>query len=130
MAQHYGLQAHSVGGPFPFVVVGIDNPTGLEPGLYWYVQDVTGKRCTIHTRSCSLAGDWAASYVARFPGGVYTASTPNLERSEGYIVPKPATVTLPFEVVAALDAYFGGDGGDWCHQIEAFKAAFKAAYPH
>lgn len=34
-----GLQGWSVGAPYPFIVVAIDNPTGMPKGLYWYVVD-------------------------------------------------------------------------------------------
>ena len=34
-----GLQGHSIGKPYPYMVVSIDNPTDMPKGLYWYVVD-------------------------------------------------------------------------------------------
>lgn len=34
-----GLQGWSVGAPYPYLVVAIDNPSGMPQGLYWYVVD-------------------------------------------------------------------------------------------
>lgn len=38
-AMQGGIQQWSVGAPYPFIVVAIDNPTGMTKGLYWYVAD-------------------------------------------------------------------------------------------
>lgn len=106
-----GLQQHSIGGPFPFVLVGIDNPTGLEPGLYWYVQDKAGDRCTIHIKDCERAGKVAAYLSTTYPGGICSHTTPDLSLSEGYINPLvQLTLTREAaEVVSLLAAHCAGN---------------------
>lgn len=96
-----GLQQHSVGGPYPFVVVGIDNPTGLKPGLYWFVQDKTGRRVTAHRRSCDHTGNVAANLSQLYPDGICPDPTPDLSHSDGYIPPLPAMVTIELTREAA-----------------------------
>lgn len=96
-----GLQQHSVGGPYPFVLVGIDNPAGLKPGLYWFVQDKTGRRVTAHRRSCDHTGNVAASLSQLYPDGICPDPTPDLSLSEGYIKPLPKLVTLEITRAAA-----------------------------
>lgn len=118
-----GLQQHSIGGPFPFVLVGIDNPTGLEPGLYWYVQDKTGKRCSVHTKDCNLAANWAAYNARKHPDGNAPWPTPLLQDSDGYIQPKPVTVTLTAEEAAHFQAVF--DGGGYIPAIMSIKQQLK-----
>lgn len=55
------VRPESVGGPYPWIVVAIDNPTGVKPGTYYYVQNPDGIRGTFFTRSLQSAIDWAAS---------------------------------------------------------------------
>lgn len=123
-----GLQQHSIGGPFPFVLVGIDNPTGLEPGLYWYVQDKAGNRCTIHMKSCARAGKVAAHLSTEYPSGINTTNrgeTPPLWRSEGYIKPKSETVTV---TLTRADAEAFGGPGQWgIPHNQRIAAAIEAA---
>ncbi len=111
-----GLQNHSVGGPYPYIVVAIDNPTGLEPGLYYYVQDKRGDRCTIHTRSASLAVEWAAVHREMNPRGYDGLGIPDIKVSEGYIKPEPTEVTITLAhkdavTLSWLLAVVGGDAG-------------------
>jgi hypothetical protein len=94
-----GLQQHSVGGPYPYIVVGIDNPTGLEPGLYYYVQDKAGNRCTPHTKSAEKVIRQAATLASERPEGTTGHPTPGLERSEGYLSP---IVTIELNREAAM----------------------------
>lgn len=82
-----GLQQHSIGGPFPFVLVGIENPKGLRPGTYWYVQDKTGRRVTAHHRNCNMTGNIAAGLVSLYPDGICPDATPDLSASDGWIDP-------------------------------------------
>lgn len=139
-----GLQQHSIGGPFPFVLVGIENPRGLQPGTYWYVQDKAGQRCTIHFRKCDDAADHAAKLATKYPCGSSASTEPPLRESEGYI-PPDITVTLTrqqAEVVAVAVANicvpsnpdvvedilrtFRTSGVDWKDATKLFARGFDA----
>lgn len=97
-----GIQKHSIGGPFPFVVVGIDNPTGLKPGLYWYVQDKTGRRCTAHLKDSQRILNAAEHLAETFPNGISLYATPPLSDSDGYIRPAPPVQpTITVELTAS-----------------------------
>lgn len=54
-AMQGGIQEWSVGAPYPYVVVAIDNPSGFPKGLYWYVVD-TRKGSTDHKDRIGLTG--------------------------------------------------------------------------
>jgi hypothetical protein len=59
------IRGDSQGGPFPWIVVAVDNPTGLVPGLYWYVQLPSGERGSVYFTSADVAGDKAAQMNER-----------------------------------------------------------------
>lgn len=67
-----GLQAHSVAGPYPYIVMAIDNPKGYPPGLYWYVVD-SRKGSTDFKDRCGVAmkGVLAATFAGCQASAMY-----------------------------------------------------------
>lgn len=66
-----GLQGWSVGSPYPFLVVAIDNPTGYPAGLYWYVVDTRNGSTDFKDRigltmKGRLASTWATCHAEAF----------------------------------------------------------------
>ena len=125
-----GLQQHSIGGPYPYIVVAVDNPTGLEPGLYYYVQDKAGNRCTAHTKSAEKVIRVAATLAENRPEGTTGFPPPDLSRSEGYISP---TITVELnreaaEFLTLLVAHTAGNVGLTNDLLAAF--ADKLGYTY
>lgn len=80
-----GLQGWSVKAPYPFLVMAMDNPSGMPEGLYWYVVD-TRKGSTDFkdrvgaTHKGQLASEWAhchasALYLHHIEGVSITEAT-------------------------------------------------------
>lgn len=55
------VRPQSVGGPYPWIVVAIENP-GPHEGLFWYVQGPRGDRLTAYTTEERIAQLWALWY--------------------------------------------------------------------
>lgn len=67
-----GLQAHSVAGPYPFIVVALDNPTGYPPGLYWYVVDSRKGSTDLKDREgVAMKGPLAATWAGCHASALY-----------------------------------------------------------
>lgn len=59
-----GLQGHSIGKPYPYMVVSIDNPTDMPKGLYWYVVDARQGSTDLQDRSgIAMKGKLASLYA-------------------------------------------------------------------
>lgn len=64
-----GIQAWSVAAPYPFLVMAIDNPSGMPEGLYWYVVDTRKGSTDFKDRIGSahkgqLASEWAHCHAS------------------------------------------------------------------
>ena len=67
-----GLQGWSVGAPYPYLVVAIDNPTGMPPGLYWYVVDTRKGSTDFKDRiGSTLTGPTASEYASCHASALY-----------------------------------------------------------
>lgn len=64
-----GLQGWSVKAPYPFLVMAMDNPSGMPKGLYWYVVDTRKGSTDFKDRigtTCKglLASEWAHCHAS------------------------------------------------------------------
>lgn len=67
-----GLQGWSVDAPYPYIVVAIDNPTGMPPGLYWYVVDSRKGSTDFKDRvGAASKGELASEYASCHASALY-----------------------------------------------------------
>lgn len=76
-----------------FIVVGMDNPRGFQPGLYYYVMHLaTGRKVSKYLRRPSSASRKATRYAAMWAAG--DRYWPEVDRSDELRTNKYALGTL------------------------------------